>query len=461
MLLRNTFKTLLLLLAIGCLFISCNDDDFSTNPSYQLSFSRDTLTFDTLFTTVGSTTQAFMIYNKNSKPIKISEIKLADNSTFRINVDGVSGHLFTNVEIRANDSLYVFVEVTIDPKDENLPFLVEDSILFYTNTNAQQVKLIAYGQDAIVFTSRTLPDTTLLGEKPYLIYGDLIAANLTIEKNCKLYFHNKANLIVNGDLRINGTPEEPVILRGDRLDYFMEGYKYDDLPGQWGGILLTGSGRDHYIGFANIRNGKTGIQLENSTLKIENTLIHNFDTCGIKAKQAEIWIGNSLIANCAENCLQFTGGRYNIIQTTIAGYYSNMSADTRRSGTSVLLKNTDGKDNYALSQANFKNTIIYGSLQNEITLIKEDAAEFNYSFSHCLLKAKENDFDNDKMTGNSWNEDPSFISTKFVYDFRLDANSPAIAKGDASTLSTYPYDLDGVLRPAETPDLGAYEHVTE
>ena len=458
-LLRNILKTLLLFLATCCLLISCKDNDFSTNPSHKLSFSKNVLNFDTLFTTIGSTTRTFMVYNRNNQPLRISEIRLPENSMFRMNVDGVSGNVMTNVEIRAKDSMFVFVEVTINPANEQLPFLVEDSIMFYTNTNVQHVKLTAYGQDAVIFRNRTLPDTTLLGEKPYLIFGDLIAENLTIEKNSRLFFRHNANLIVNGNLRINGTREEPVIFRGDRLDNFLQDFKYDDLPGQWGGIVLA-SERNHYINFANIRNGKTGIRIDSAKLKIENSMIHNFDDCGIKAKHAEIWIGNSLIANCGENCLQFVGGKHDIVQSTIANFYSNLSADTHRKDVAVLLTNSDGDENVALSQATFINSIVYGSFQNEITLRKKDEIEFNYSFQHCLLRAKESDFDENNLLNIIWNENPEFVSAKFPYDFRLKANSPAIDKGDPSVLLMYPYDLDGNLRTGN-PDLGAYKHTTE
>ena len=47
------------------------DDHYSTNPTYRLSFSTDTLAFDTIFSTIGSTTRQFMIYNKNSEPLSV------------------------------------------------------------------------------------------------------------------------------------------------------------------------------------------------------------------------------------------------------------------------------------------------------------------------------------------------------------------------------------------------------
>ena len=77
------------------------DDHYSTNPTYRLSFSTDTLAFDTIFSTIGSTTRQFMIYNKNSEPLSIESIMLASGEAtgFRMNVDGRKGSSFNNVGI--------------------------------------------------------------------------------------------------------------------------------------------------------------------------------------------------------------------------------------------------------------------------------------------------------------------------------------------------------------------------
>ena len=112
----TTFALILLSILTGTFLTSCIDDDFTTNPSHVLAFSTDTVAFDTVFTTIGTSTRSFRIYNRNKKSLNISSIKLADaeHSGFHINVDGMSGDNFTNVEIRGKDSLYVFVEANID-----------------------------------------------------------------------------------------------------------------------------------------------------------------------------------------------------------------------------------------------------------------------------------------------------------------------------------------------------------
>jgi hypothetical protein len=456
------------------LFSSCLEEQISTNPSHKLSFSTDTLSFDTIFSSVGSTTLSFMVYNRTNEALKIQQIKLAggDASPFKINVDGVSSSSLQNVEIKAKDSLFIFVQVTIDPKNQNLPFLVKDSITFYTNTNFQNVKLIAYGQDAFIFKSKTIhSDSTLKAEKPYLIYGNLqvdSGKTLTIQKNSKLYFHNKANLIVKGNLIVNGTLQNPVIFRGDRLDLLTDKTKYDDLSGQWGGIQLLSSKGNHLINYANIRNGVTGIQISGNSqstpkLLIENSIITNFDSCGISARQANVTIENSLISNCGVYCLKLLGGTNSVLQTTIANYFFNISVAYYRSTPSVLIENYElnnvgAKIDYPLLQANFWNTIIYGSLQNELELDSDpsNSTTFNYSFNYSLIRMTQ-------VTGNfnqiTWNVFPNFISTQSPFNYNIDSLSVARNIGSMTIANQYPLDLNGNSR--YSPDLGAYEYVSK
>jgi hypothetical protein len=207
-------------------FSACNDEIFSSNPKYKLSFSTDTLTFDTIFTTLGSATSKIMIYNRNNVALKISNLGLAGgkNSSFRINVDGSlnANNQFNDIEIRAKDSMYIFVAVTVDPTSSNSPIFIQDSLVFQTNGVFQNVKLQAYGQDMKILRNKyILNDTTLTSEKPYLVYGYVAidtAKTLTLNPGCKLYFHNNANMIVYGNLKANGTAENPILMRGDRLD---------------------------------------------------------------------------------------------------------------------------------------------------------------------------------------------------------------------------------------------------
>ena len=118
-------------------------DDFSTNPNHRLLFSVDTLSFDTIFSTIGSTTKQFLVYNPNNEALKIESIVLASggNSGFRFNVDGRKGESFQGIDIWKKDSLYISVEITVNPNGANQPIVIEDSMLFLTNGIKQSVLL--------------------------------------------------------------------------------------------------------------------------------------------------------------------------------------------------------------------------------------------------------------------------------------------------------------------------------
>ena len=468
-------------LVLGCLLtfqflLSCRDDKFSSSPSDTLSFSQDTLRFDTVFTNVGSATGKVMVYNRHDDHLKISSIRLNGGveSPFRINVDGVSNTEFSDVEIFRKDSLFVFVEVTIDPNDENTPFLVRDTISFLTNTVKQQVILEAYGQNAVVLRNSTIDsETTLTPEKPYLIYGTCCVkegVSLKISPGCRLYFHKDAGIDVYGSMEVNGTADQPVLFRGDRLDKFLKDYKYDDLPGLWNGIRFFSDGH-LYVRNAIVRNGKTailakGTALKYASLEFENVKIMNFDSCGICAKNASLTIVTSLIADCKRHALSQVGGELNVEQTTIANYFVNLASTETRTGASVALANYDYNENYELenvplSKADFVNCVIYGSYKDEIALRKSDdeTVAFTFRFVSSLLKTEERADDANFVQ--VIYDAPDFVSVKFPHDYHLNSESPArdAVVTDAAVSQNYMYDLDGNNRLQDgKPDLGAYEY---
>src|ERR1019366_7688683 len=115
---------------LSAIIFSCRKESFITSPQANLSTSADTLMYDTVFTTVGSITQSFKIFNTNNQKLHLSQVKLfgGDSSAFKINVDGTSASEVSDIVINANDSIYVFVQVNVNPNSANLPFLIRDSI---------------------------------------------------------------------------------------------------------------------------------------------------------------------------------------------------------------------------------------------------------------------------------------------------------------------------------------------
>ena len=174
-----------MLLALGFIIstnTSCRKDIGQSDGA--LEFSVDTVIFDTVFTTIGSVTRRFMIYNRDSRPVPISSAILAggNDSKYRINIDGMSGVAFSDIEIPGDDSLFAFVEVTLDPNNQLDPAMVTDSVVFNTNGVQQDVDLVACGWDAhFIYPTNFSPslgafsvvncDTTWTSEKPIVIYG--------------------------------------------------------------------------------------------------------------------------------------------------------------------------------------------------------------------------------------------------------------------------------------------------
>ena len=335
------------LIALSFLGISsCKKrDQVDTSPSIQLKFSSDTVFFDTVFTTIGSVTQRLMVYNDNPRNVLISSINLGSsgNSNFRINIDGVSATSATDIEIPANDSIYIFVRVTVDPTNQNNPMVIADSLLFNINGNQQKVKLIAWGWDAHFYRNRKLEGSVTFDSlKPHVVFGYLrvdTAASLTIQAGSKIYFHKGAYLAASfqSTIKVEGNLEHPVRFQGDRLDPF-----YRDLPGQWDGIYLEKGSRDHEIRYAIIKNGGTGIQVDSAVisaipmLQLDNTIIQNVTGSGIYAFASSIKSINCVVGNCGSAAVALVyGGSYEFLQLTIGNYWAN----SVRSDSSLILSN--------------------------------------------------------------------------------------------------------------------------
>ena len=164
-------------------FSSCFENEFPYEDTGSLQFSMDTLTFDTVFSAVGSATRSFKVYNASTDPIEISRVTLAGGNTsnFRLNVDGVPTRTsLENIRIPAQDSIYIFAEVTVDPNDLNTPYVITDEVQFDLNGQEQRVVLEAWGQNAIYVGTKgglglldcsSNPHWT--PDLPYVIYGIL------------------------------------------------------------------------------------------------------------------------------------------------------------------------------------------------------------------------------------------------------------------------------------------------
>ena len=473
------FLSLIFLLPTIC-FYSCEDDLFSSDPEKVLSFSTDTLTFDTVFTTIGSTTEKLMVYNPNNRALKISSIGLAGGakSQFRINVDGSlsADNHFSDIEIRAKDSMYIFVEVTVDPRDVNAPVLVADSVIFRINGVEQKVRLEAFGQDMILFRNKLiLNDTTLSADKPYLIYGNLTvdsAKTLHLPAGCQLYFHNNANLMVRGNLRAEGTFDKPVLLRGDRLDKakFLYPVPYNYVAGQWGGVYLLWNKGNHLLRNVNINSGYVGIYMNNSDrnqlpeLRIENCRIHNFVYYGLVVQNANVQVMNTEISNTGSYSVYLSGGKHVFLQSTIANYYNSSPGrpSSRDKNPAVMIM---GLYRTTPMQTEFRNCIVAGGLETELSIVSRFLTQYKAVFSDSYIRRKEayelSQFQNIRWYAQNDTifKHPFYNDTTSVYfNFTPDSVSPVRGLADRTIAAQFPLDLNGANRLEDNaPDAGAYE----
>jgi hypothetical protein len=473
-----------LIIVTSLLYQGCQRDTILKDPGARLSFSKDTLTFDTVFTSIGSATKYFKVYNRNSQSVILSSVSIVGGagSQFKINVNGRQGPLVKNIEIRGKDSVYVFVQVLIDPKKDSL--LVKDVINFEINGNTQNVKLEAWGQNINLFNRVMLNTQTWNIGNPYVIYDTVkvdSSATLTINQGTIIYFHRKAVLKVYGTLLVNGTLDNPVVFRGDRLDKanYTPPLSYDKIPGQYGGIWITNSSVSSKFNYATIRNGDIGIQVGvlgesgQAVLELANCKIENHSFAGIFAINAKIKAYNCLIDNCgAFTFVGFDGGEYEFYQSTFANFYSLANGNSIPSlqlnnFIRYVVGNDTVKFNADLKKAYFGNCIIAGSESTSFNAAGFPGYQLNYTFDHCLVKIKTEDkanFNKDNFISTQIlpDENPGFKSIEQdKCDFALTLKSIYLRqKGDTAIALLYPFDYNGISRlNGDHPDLGAFQFV--
>jgi len=482
---------ILLSILIAVIFNACQKDNTfeGTNPAITLSL--DTLTFDTVFTTIGSATRSFKIFNNESEDIEV-DVKLlsGQGSKFRINVDGTSGHDVKDVFIKGNDSIYVFVDVTVDP-DQPLsisPFIFEEMLTISSNGSEKDLLLEAWGQNAnyvpgtkrkgvLSLLSCDFQTETWDDPKPYVIYGVLFidSCELIIPAGTDIYVHgglvrqdsliyNDGFLIVleNGKITANGTAMEPVTFQGDRLEH-----SFDQIAGQWVGIRFTTGSVGNRLEHVNLKNSVVGMRVDSAAqLSLESCTISNTTSAGLIGVLGNIDATNTLIYDNGQNCALLTyGGNYNFNHCTFASYGNQSSAvrfDNFRCTDPPLCQEV-----VYVSQLNatFSNCIFAGNESDEIFPIDwtngEEPDLFNYSLKNCAVTVDEilepdlfpNFFDNCENCFNL-----SFTDTLFLdiqnNNYNLDTMSLAIDKGffDGMVLE----DILDNMRD-DKPDLGCFE----
>ena len=470
---RHILLSLAALLSAPLWFSSCIEDGVTTAASDQPAFSTDTVRLGTLFTLDASPTKRFIVYNRHDKGLNISSIAFADDPDkhFRLNVDGISGREFHNVEIRGNDSIFIFVEVTLPENGKNIAVDLISHIEFQTNGVSSRLPVKASGRDVTRLRGNTrfTANASLSAEKPYQVFDSIVVeegATLTVPAGAELFFHDDARIVVHGTLRVDGTAEKPVAMTGDRSGFVAAAIPYEIMSGQWRGLEFSPTSTANTISHASIRNSAEGIVLDHvhsggtePALRITNSQVRNTKGYVIEALYSDVVAAGCEFTDASLGIALLAGGNHTFSHCTFANYY----LFTALGGPALQFIHVSADDadsevdseTYPYITANITNSIIYG---NGDDLSHGDLKDTGIFLTNCLLKSSGTNDDN--FINCLWDTDPLYFTDReaYIFDYRLRAGSPAIGAGDPSlTLPATATDRFGTPRSPSAPALGAYE----
>lgn len=495
---KKHFFLLFPIALLAAVFFSggCRKEKFSSG---NISFSTDTLTFDTVFVTFGSTMRSFKVFNNNNKAVVINDIRLMRlvGQQFRINVDGVFGDQFTNIEIPAKDSIYVFVEVTVNPNDQTTPFVIIDDVVFSYGSKTETVHLQAFGQNAHFHYGEEIQNGETKNwnnDLPHVIVskGNVpgvqvhCGGTLNIKPGCKIFFAGNSAILVEGALYAEAfTWSDSIVFQGARLEPY-----YDDKPGQWFGIVFLRDTNNstacapqavfnHCIinessyglyagaGLTTDINKYTGA-LGRPEVTIKNSIIKNSLYNALYGFNAKMSAENSLFHTAGEHLIKIgLGGEYNFYHCTMVNTGSRFVNHKKES---LLLSNLVAVNNTLVYQeklqTTFTNCIVYGSMENEIAFSKtatSGPSEFDNKFLYTLMKTNSDTLALFSTVNNQnlFNQDPCFKAPdkgNYALSDSTGYFSPAIDYAP----SGLPFDMFGnprkdKLQNGKVYDIGAIE----
>lgn len=462
-------KILLGITLITLLLFSCKRDQIYEGNSGVLKFTADTLTFDTVFTTVGSVTRYFKVVNPLKEAVQIDKIRLAGipGNQFRINVDGFSGTEIENILIPAKDSIYIFAEVTVDPNNQNEPFILLDELQYFYNGTQQTSYLRAWGQNAYFHYGEIIEgDSIWDNDKPHVVIRDgnfpgvgiEAFGSLTIRPGARVYFSQNSAIFSDGPVVIGeANCQDSVVLQSNRIEDLPNGLEFDNEKGLWLGVILRNgaTGTFNNVCIKNAVYGISGRYVGDDfdEFSVSNQPIITMDKVQIKhSANSALFCLNAKVT--ASNCL-FYDVNSNAAILALGGDYefNNCTFNGNGEGESVALSNfaSNGiQGGYGdLTKANFTNCIVYGGKNDELLINNESVADFNFSFENSLIRTTLNT-DTTTFIDCVINENPSFESSS-EGDFSLREFSPCIGTGKNIVLA---FDLK--CNAHNTPmDIGA------
>lgn len=453
---------LLLLGVVTAMIIACDpiEEDISRDPNLKLTYSTDTIRFDTLLTSKGSITKRMKIYNPNDNAVELDRITLGKSSSsdYTITVNGQKGKEIEEEIIFGGDSLLVLVEVLIDPQDEDLPFLVKDSVVVEYNQTSNNVKLVAWGQDAVFLDREFIEcDVIWTAARPYVIYDTVLVdenCTLTVQEGARIFIDNNSALAVLGSLQIQGSAENKVTISNTRFDP-----DFEVAPGQWNTILFAEGSFNNVIDHAIIKNGVVGLRVgtpdedNDYDLTVSNTTIAHMSSSGILAFSSDIYAYNTEIFDCQTELIgNYLGGNYVYEHCTFSNQPSSFFI---RDDASVIISDNIVVENGALTEPltfSMTNSIVWGGEEEEILVSLTGEVSVEIEITNNIIKTEDTIWEELGNVISQEDNYPGFYAPSF-YNYQLDSLSNARDKAVESTLD---YDIIGTLRD-ELPDIGAYE----
>ncbi len=446
---------------------SCIEDGFSTSPSDQISFSVDTLDMGEVYTGELAATHRFVVYNRNNKGLNISRISLSGENAglFRLNVDGFAGTTFSDVEIRAKDSIFVYVDVNLPENGTVDSKRVLANIDFSVNGIGSSLPLAVTGRDIIRMKGHIVTsDETFEAGRPYRLIDSLVVApgaTLTLAPGARLLFHDGARMDVRGSLRSEGTPDKPVVLTGDRTGEVIPGVSFDIMSRQWFGIIFHESSADNAMEFTEVSNTSYGVSaygeassatsFDNPQLTLVNCRLRNSGDVVLRAVNTSINAFGCEFAEASSDLVLLAGGSYRFDQCTASNNY--LFTAISGSAWHLIPADTSADEPVMPTEAIVTNTITHGYGGDVApTDLTKDFPDVR--FQNCMFKA--NGTDDDNFVSCIWDADPFFYTVRddYYFDYRVRPDSPAIgAAAPSISTSLSPIDFYGIAR---TSDLGAY-----
>ena len=472
-------KILPILCLLTFLWSCAQEESWTTSPARKLVFSQDTVAFDTLISTIASTTKTLMVYNPGQEGLRISQIRVGEGekSIFRLNVDGeiLVGGTGRDFEVRHGDSIVVRIEATPPHVGRDMPRQFTDDLIFRLESGVEQkVHLSVGAQDAQFLQGLVVEhDTTFASTQPYVIYDSLVVAQnavLTLAPGTRLMFHDQVSLTVRGSLHAMGTIEQPVVFRGDRTDHMFDYLLYDNTPNRWGGIHLCGSSSDNRFYNCDIHSGDYGIlcdstSLDKELLYVENSVLHNIGGTGLELNNCMARFLNTQISNTLGYTVYIFGGGYEFTHCTLAQFYPFDAGY----GEALFLCNQSGENYRPLEYARFYNSVITGYDEDVIMgNISEGDELCDYLFDHCYLRTVASDdtmrfaqvfYDDKEQPLQGEKNFRLFDTENYLYDFTPDSVSRIRDMADPRHTDSE-FDRLGRSRfMDDAPDAGCYEYV--